>query len=137
MPRLLFASAALLISSALAAGGQALSPLGVPYSDTHTLRCQSGRTVLFFSPNTQFVRLFYRGAARGLGALNLPATQGDYSDVGLRSMGQQFDTPKLGPGLEWRSTARSGFMWNKAELYRVVQHPDGRRTLTLLERCQG
>lgn len=136
MLRSLCLSAVLLLSIAFAGGGQTLSPLGVPYSDIHTLHCQSGRTVLFFSPNTQFVRLFYRGAARGLGALNPPATQGDYSDVGLSNMGQ-FDTPKLGPGLEWRSTARSGFMWDKAELYRVVQRPDGRRTLTLLERCRG
>ena len=29
----------MLLTTALARGGQTLSPFGVPYSDTHTLRC--------------------------------------------------------------------------------------------------
>ncbi|WP_407539877.1 hypothetical protein Q0M94_00295 [Deinococcus radiomollis] len=140
MNRPILGLAALLCSSALAGEGvspaQALSTFRVPYSDTHALHCQSGRSVLYFATNTQFVRLFYLGKVSVLSALNPPAVQNDYSDVGLSGMGQ-FDTPKLGPGLEWRSTVTSGSMWKRSGLYRVVQHPDGKRTLTLLERCRG
>lgn len=135
MPRLSWILV-MLLTTALAGGGQTLSPFGVPYSDTHTLRCQSGRSVLYFAQNTQFVRLFYLGKVSVLAALNLPAIENDYSDVGLPGMGE-FDTPKLGPGLEWRSVVRNGYSWQRSELYRVVHRPDGRRTLTLLERCWG
>ncbi|MBB5295215.1 hypothetical protein E5F05_12135 [Deinococcus metallilatus] len=128
--------AALLPASALADGGPRLSPLGVPYSDTVTLHCQSGRSILFFSPNTQSVRLLYRGKVSGwLGYLSF--TSGiRYSNVGLPGMGE-FDTPRLGEGLEWRSLAKSGFSWSKSELYRVTQHANGQRDLNLLERCSG
>ncbi|WP_424950919.1 hypothetical protein [Deinococcus sp.] len=123
------------LSPALAGGnGAKRSPFGVPYSDTVTLHCRSGRSILFFYANTQFVQLFYRGRVVQLTGL---ATTRDirYSNVGLPSMGQ-FDKPLSGPGLEWRSTVKSGFMWKRSELYRALQHPGGQRTLTLLERCE-
>lgn len=125
------------LSLASAAGQAKLSPspFGVPYSDTETLHCWSGRSVLFFSANTQFVNLFYRGKVAQLVNI-VTARDLRYSNVGLPSMGQ-FDRPVLGPGLEWRSTAKSGFMWKSSELYRVIQHPGGRRTLSLLERCRS
>ncbi|GAA5512064.1 hypothetical protein Dcar01_00778 [Deinococcus carri] len=130
--------AALLTASALAGGGGPhLSPLGVPYSDTVTLHCRSGRSVLFFAPNTQSVRLMYRGKVSGwMGYLSLPATSGRYSNVGLLGMGE-FATPRLGAGLEWRDLPPTGAALHQGELYRVTQHPNGQRIYTLLERCSG
>lgn len=132
---------ALLSASALAGGGgPRLSPLGAAYSDPVTLPCRSGRRVLFFSPNAQSVRLLYRGkvSSRSYPVQKDQAHARDlrYADVGLPGMGA-FDTPRLGEGLEWRSLAQSGPAWAKSELYRVVQRADGRRNLTLLERCSG
>lgn len=123
-------------SHSFAGGGQPrLSPFGVPYSDTVTLHCQSGRNILFFSGNTQAVNLFYEGKVSRLA--DLPYNRDiRYSTVGLKGMGD-FEHDQLGPGLEWRSTVKSGSMWEQSALYRVVQHRGGKRTLTLLERCKG
>lgn len=133
------ALAVLFLFTCARAGGGGLIPPGVPASQVSTLRCQSGRTIQTFSPNTQSIRLIYRGELRVL--MYVPIRPGQdvmhvgvrYSDI-ARPGDRIFDLPAFGTGLEWRSFQpdRQG---SSLQLYRVHQDKTGHRRLTLLERC--
>lgn len=69
MFRKLAALLALTSAFALAGGGASPTPFGstILPADTKTWRCESGRKVVSFSPNTQSVRIYYRGQQYALG----------------------------------------------------------------------
>lgn len=131
MFRKLAALLALTSAFALAGGGASPTPFGstILPADTKTWRCESGRKVVSFSPNTQSVRIYYRGQQYALGDVPQKTnTTGilRHSDVGL-------GTDRLsGVGLEWVEHVKKR---NVITLFRVNQQKNGQRYLTLLERC--
>ncbi|GAA5502312.1 hypothetical protein Dxin01_02056 [Deinococcus xinjiangensis] len=129
---------ALTSAFALAGGGASPTPFGstILPADTKTWRCESGRKVVSFSPNTQSVRLFYRQQGHVL--MVLPPTSQEkavstwrYSEIGLPT-DRTYNQPRVGEGLEWVINTQKP---RNAALFAVQQDKNGKRHLHPLEFC--
>ena len=121
----------LLLTSASAdalTGGAAKTPFGsgISPADTKTWRCESGRTVVNFVPNTQSVWIFYRGQKYHLSPVSeMPLLH--YSNVAPGT------EKSFGSGLEWVEDIHKR---GKMTLSFVHVAKNGQRELRLLETCR-
>ncbi len=136
LPRL---TALLLLSFASALADSApKTPFGstILPADTRTWRCESGRTVVSFSPNTQSIQFFYQGKVHRLTLL--PATRTEknvgtlrYAEISLLG-DTTFDQPRTGRGLEWVTNLQKP---RSAGLWQVSQPRNGQRQHRAQEYC--